>query len=261
MAMSPRLLRPRASGFDPRRISGLALWLDADNTSSLTFNGATVSEWRDLSGNGRTYSQPTAVNQPSATTDTQNGRRVLSVEHVIGNASRLVGNSATLSVTRNVSGLTMIAVARSNLNNTFRPIWHASTGTGTATRATFGVAFASPNNFFVGNRRLDADSSQSVTASFSNTNANVLSGTLDYANAAATLHQNGSSIATNSSFQTAGNTSDTDSQGTRVGSDAGDTFNWRGWIAEILVYQRVLTTAERQRVERYLGTKWDITVA
>jgi hypothetical protein len=29
MPMNPRLLRPRASGFDPRSISGLALWLDA----------------------------------------------------------------------------------------------------------------------------------------------------------------------------------------------------------------------------------------
>ncbi len=42
MPMSPRLLRPRATGFNPKSISGLKLWLDVANTSSLTFNGSTV---------------------------------------------------------------------------------------------------------------------------------------------------------------------------------------------------------------------------
>ena len=39
MAMSPRLLRPRASGFNPRSIPGLAVWLDASKASSVTLDG------------------------------------------------------------------------------------------------------------------------------------------------------------------------------------------------------------------------------
>ena len=34
-----------------------------------------------------------------------------------------------------------------------------------------------------------------------------------------------------------------------------------GYIAEIICYQRVLSTTERQTVERYLGKKWNLTVA
>jgi hypothetical protein len=35
MAMSPRLLRPRATGFSPRSIPGLALWLDASSSGDM----------------------------------------------------------------------------------------------------------------------------------------------------------------------------------------------------------------------------------
>jgi hypothetical protein len=72
MPMNPRLLRPLAGGFNPLlplSISGLELWLDSSETSTLTLNGSapsqTVSEWRDRrSGSNRLASQATAANQP-----------------------------------------------------------------------------------------------------------------------------------------------------------------------------------------------------
>ena len=65
MGMSPRLLRPRATGFNPKSISGLAAWYDASNAASITLNGSTVSQWSDLSGNGRHQVQGSAVLQPT----------------------------------------------------------------------------------------------------------------------------------------------------------------------------------------------------
>ena len=67
MPMSPRLLRPRATGFTPRSISGLVAWFDADDVSTFTLNGTAVSEWRDKSGNGYAVSQGTGNNQPDRT--------------------------------------------------------------------------------------------------------------------------------------------------------------------------------------------------
>jgi hypothetical protein len=67
MAMSPRLLRPRATGFNPKSISGLTAWFDADDASTFTLNGTAVSEWRDKSGNGYAVSQGTSNNQPVRT--------------------------------------------------------------------------------------------------------------------------------------------------------------------------------------------------
>jgi hypothetical protein len=67
-AMNPRLLRPLASGFNPltpSTIEGLELWLDASESSTLTLNATTVSEWRDRrSGSNRKAVQATALNQP-----------------------------------------------------------------------------------------------------------------------------------------------------------------------------------------------------
>jgi len=42
---------------------------------------------------------------------------------------------------------------------------------------------------------------------------------------------------------------------------AGASFPLNGYIAEIVIYSRALSVADVQRVERYLGTKWGLTVA
>ena len=88
MPMSPRLLRPRATGFNPRSIVGLYAWYDASATSSVTLNSGNVSEWRDLSGGGRHLSQGTAAQQPAYTNAGQNGKNCLTFS-AAGSGKRL----------------------------------------------------------------------------------------------------------------------------------------------------------------------------
>jgi hypothetical protein len=71
--MSPRLLRPLASGFNPKSISGLAAWYAADVASSITIVTG-VQKWADLSGNGRDLIQDTTNNQPAYNSVTLNGK-------------------------------------------------------------------------------------------------------------------------------------------------------------------------------------------
>jgi hypothetical protein len=52
------------SFWTPSQIS-TALWLDAADSSTITLNGSTVSQWSDKSGNARHATQPTAANQPA----------------------------------------------------------------------------------------------------------------------------------------------------------------------------------------------------
>ena len=54
--------------------SSLALWLDADDFSTITLNGSTVSQWDDKSGNGRHASQATLSSQPTYTANGLNGK-------------------------------------------------------------------------------------------------------------------------------------------------------------------------------------------
>lgn len=77
MPMSPRLLRPRATGFNPLSISGLAAWYDASNAASITLNGSTVSQWNDLSGNGRHQIQGSASLQPTYNASGLSGKGTL----------------------------------------------------------------------------------------------------------------------------------------------------------------------------------------
>ena len=253
MGMNPRLLRPTASGFNPKSIANLGLWLDASADSSLTFNATTVSEWRDLSGNGRHFAQGTGASQPG--TGTLNGRRVLSTT----GSQFMTGNAASLEILRNVPGATII-VAGSLSGSDAQNLVHVSSGTNAAqARALMGRNNA-VGGFCAAGRRLDANSFAGAGYS-AGTGSDVYTSLLDYANSDAFVFAGGTQQASNTSFQTDGNTSDTASLGaslfgTPLGANLGTAT-----LGEVLIYARALSATERQRVERYLGRKWGITVA
>lgn len=74
MPMNARLMLPRASGFNPKSIAGLQVWIDGNDAATFTLNGSTVSEWRDKSGNSRHFSQSTALRQPAVTAAAKSGK-------------------------------------------------------------------------------------------------------------------------------------------------------------------------------------------
>ena len=67
------------ANFSPLSLSPV-LWLDASNTSSITESSGSVSQWNDLSGNGRHATQGNATNQPTTGTVTRNGLNVISFD-------------------------------------------------------------------------------------------------------------------------------------------------------------------------------------
>jgi hypothetical protein len=263
MPMSSRLLRPRAAvstAFDPRAIANLSIWLDASVDSSLTLNGSNVSEWRDLSGNARHYSQATAANQPSLTARTLGGRRA--IDFTDTSYHLLQGNSETHGIARNISGISVFAVVQfDKADGSIRPVWFASTNANAnATRVMIGT---NVNEIAAAGRRLDTDSFSQASA-VSSAAATVMCGVFDYANSDAFVYLNGSLGGSNTFFQTNGNSANSNSLGTAIGSNNSNAFGgafFDGAIGEIAVYPRVLSTLERQAVERYLGAKWGITVA
>ena len=252
MPMNPRLLRPMARGFDPRKIANLGIWLDASDTASLTFNGSTVSEWRDKSGNARHFAQATAALQPNAVTNTINSKR--SLTFTAGDMQSATGRE----IARNVAGITLFAVVRkTNVNDGI--VWYASrNGSNSQFRCGFQV---SSGSWQAGGRRLDADSFDGVNYSAtSRLGPAVFANVYDYGNAKAFGYFNGSLLATDDPFHAAGNTSDTDSDQVSIGANVSSSA-LGGSIGEIIVYRRALTATERVTVERYLGRKWGIAVA
>lgn len=245
--------------FNPKSIANLGLWLDASADSSLTLNANTVSEWRDLSGNGRHMEQGTAVAQPIANTRTQNARRALDFQ----GGQFMLGNAASLNVLRDKPGVTAFIVGKIDQIITQQTFMN-TTRSGSDNQTRFTLDNDAPaNSWRVGGRRLDSDTFNAVTLTGSaDTNSNVLTGVLDYANSDAVLYENGSLLGSNTSFQTDGNTADTDSDYVHIGANIQGTAAFLyGFIGEVILYQRALSDAERQGVERYLGHKWGITVA
>jgi hypothetical protein len=85
--------RDSGGAFSPNILSNLALWTDASNSSSLTIDiNNNVSQWNDLSGNGRHISQATTTKRPAYVASALNSKPGLTFDGV---DDILVNTSAT----------------------------------------------------------------------------------------------------------------------------------------------------------------------
>ena len=81
--------------FSPTDISGLQLWLDANDSETITLNGSTVSQWDDKSGNDYHVTQSTASYQPTYSTAQLNGKNVVTFD---GIDDHILNDSVALSL-------------------------------------------------------------------------------------------------------------------------------------------------------------------
>lgn len=246
MAMSPRLLRPR-NAFSPRSISGLQLWLDASDAASVTLNGSTVSQWSDKSGGNRHATQGTANNQPTYTTNAVNGRPALSFDGTNDSfrSTAALGSSHSVFavVKMNVRKIAGI-VAGGNADQADLIYGDGSSAFSGTRYGAFGVARA-----VYGGGTITTSVYQVVTA--------VLSGGTLPSNLSMWTNGTGGVVTT----VTAGTAPNAKLDASiYIGTSAGNHF-LNGDIAELIFYTSALSTSNRQRVERYLGTKYGITVA
>jgi hypothetical protein len=253
-------------GFNPLSLSP-ALWLDASDSNTLydaTTGGAlvgaggTVARWEDKSGNARHATQATLANRPLRTTAAQGGKDALTFDGSNDFLQILTG----LNMLRNVTGTTVFCVWKYNvvpISGNFVAPFIVSNGTvlGTA-RLSMGTNLGT-TKIFAGGRRLDADALQRIDSIIDvNTTPFVQTAVLDYANSDIFQFINGSLQGSSTSFQTNGNTSDTNSIHIYIGSHTGASNFANIDIAEIIVFPTALSTAQRQAVERYLAQKWNI---
>jgi len=238
---------------------GLALWLDADDSGTITLNGTDVAAWADKSGNGYDMEQATAADQPAYVTGALNGKPVIRTD----GADRL--DNITSSLFRNVSVATWVAVAK----------YPVATGPGNAallmcsrgnannsTRFML-TANPSPGGQFMGvaGRRLDTDGFIPVASSTSRiVNSYFIEvGQADYANAQANHWTNGTQDMTGVAFQTAGNSDDTNPASVNVFGSTNILAPNGTEIAEAIAIEGPIPDYERQKIEGYLAHKWGLT--
>jgi hypothetical protein len=241
VAFSQAYLKPRDSASDQTDFptytgptlsvtSGLALWLDgADDSSFSYFNGSFVSQWNDKSGNNK-HATATATSSAPVRTSTKNtyaivffdGDDILTTPNVITD-----GSYTKIAVHKFLSGANM--VSSSNGPHAF---WY---GGGDVMRIYHGGDFVTQttntrNTWTIGSAEFDTSTSPYTGKIYIN-NGSSVSGTT-------------STLPGTSNIQ--------------LGGFSNGNFGTQ-YLAEVLVYNRVLTSQERTDIQTYLNNKWGIT--
>lgn len=252
-AMSPRLLRPRATGFNPKSLPGLKVWYDAANTGSMTFNGSTVSEMADLSGNGFTARQTTANNQPTYSATAANGRPRLAFD----STDSLISDATIADYFLNPTTgpvFTFIAACYSPLAADGGAISFGSDAQAN------GRVFCSTNfGFTPGSVILDTVNASGGRLLGSVTQPTAAPHIMTFFRHTSSMAWRVDGVALLSKSNASGNYSATTAK-LQIGkcADGGAVINY---FSEVLVYASALSAAQLATAERGLGRKWGISVA
>ena len=214
------------------------------------YTGDPVKQWSDKSGNARHATATSDSTRPSYATGVQNGLSAIlydALDDKLDLASPLTLTDQTIfAVVKLASTVTAATSAKALLNVVSGDACGITYGTGTGTLTNerlwwYRVYLA--NVYGKGQCAADIPAGGYVH-SFSYTNAAPL----------AEIWQNG--VAQTLVATSAGEANSTRPYTgyQRIGSAFGDH------ICELLIFPSVLSTSQRQQVERYLGNKWGITV-
>lgn len=218
---------------NPSGVTGLQLWLDADDASTFTYSSANVvSQWNDKSGNGRHASQGTVASQPLRVGYAQNGRAVV----------RFDGSNDYLTSASTISGTAFTYIA-AFMRNTTKLDQILFTQGGTSGFYSFKTASAA-NNVMYG--FATPAGLQSLTATQLNW----------YYVGSMVFNGASSFIRVGTETGVTGTTGSATQSGFGVGGSSSGVESWWGVICELAVYNRVLTSDERRGVEMYMAAKW-----
>ena len=215
---------------DPEE-NGLVLHLDASAITGLNDNDP-IETWQDLSGSGNNATQATLGNRPIYKTNVLNGQPV-----VRGDGSKHMG---LISQVQNTGSLTYFFVGNINNDSFF------FAGLGSGTSAKMGLWGSS---FFL---RLVAGDTNDSSINWTFNNNHILFTVTRDINDKVDVHFDSSNANRLYNDNTHSGTATID---TLFTGEVG-TQDLNGDIAEILIYDRALTTEEREEVEQYLGVKW-----
>jgi len=235
--------------FSPGNLSGLSLWLKAD--AGVTLSGSNVTAWADQSGNGNNASANSGE-EPTFVSSFSNSKPAIEFSGISQVMQIADANSLDFLAT---SSFIVLKYLGQGTGNNIVYVKNANNGSPTdpamyglvAKTAGGGVVSFSMN---VGGW-VDYPTSIDITNSDPKILSMIYDGTDQnvYSNGGfSDTFSIGGNIATSTGLLQIG--------GYNQSFDAAEYFN--GQIAEIIMYNRAVTTPERQQVEAYLNTKYAI---
>ena len=215
------------TSFVPTSITGCQLWLDAADSSSMTFSGSNITAWNDKSGSAN-HMGVGGTGYPFLGTTTT-GKQCI---NLVG-TNYFVKTSTTLSGAS--SSLFILTYATTNASSLY--IWDYSGN-------TKGIRSDFYYNQGVGNLFWSA-----VPFGGSNIICNII----ENVGVGCTAYFNGTSNVSQTSA------SASDNGQVKIGThNSSSGYGWVGNIQEVIFYNSALTTTDRQSVEKYLAYKWGL---
>ena len=237
--------------------SNLELWLDASNSSSITYGmSGNVLQWNDLSGKNHHFIQTDSLLQPThSSIGFNNGHAGL---HFSGNQYLENLSKTNFNFIHQLTGSTIFLVANYEIDTNITKVILDNGGMSTS-RKGFCLKFVY-NDIYIGvttgsNYSLGANSNNEAIINFP-----ILFATdMQYGRSGDDLNMqvNQSAEVTNESTMAPSYADATNNF--RLGRSVFDTSGHVGYISEVMIYNKVLSALEKLEVQRYLGKKYRIS--
>ena len=226
--------------------NGLAMWYDAGDTSTLTMNGSSVTQWNDKSGNGRNLTNGTFAAPQYNSTGYNNSYPTI-----------MFNGTTTLLSTAPIAPMPVLSA-----NGTDTTIFIVMNRQAKAPNSTaFGLGTS--DNTYV----LRDPWAESTSLVLDLGPACRLSQPFGAAgNVIYSIGRSGNTVAiystgTNIGSATGSGTLPTTSQVFSVGGSQANKGFLKSGISEFIIYNVALSTVDRQKIEGYLGHKWNLTLS
>jgi prepilin-type N-terminal cleavage/methylation domain-containing protein len=248
----------------PTDVSGLVVWLDASDLSTIFENTAGtdlaepndgVARWNDKSGAGNNVSQTTGARQPNTGVDTLAGHNVISYTRSTADCLYTTAFDGFSTGNQNHTVFFVGKDLPVNPSNANGWAWGRATTPPSATNRSsawipFGPAASNQVWYFFSNDLTDSDEVADET------------GVLAFrynSSYGRQIWRNGVLVAE----RTSGNTLSFDEpQHFSIGCfnrrNTSSAYSFSGDIAEFVAYNRALTDDEMKKIEEYLSEKWGI---
>jgi hypothetical protein len=224
--------------------SGLQLWLRAD---TVVASAGSISEWDDLSGLANNATQSVSGNRPTLSANAINS--LPAVSFATSQFFQIPAGMADLT-----SGATILALLKPTSVTAGARIIDFGNGT-----ASDNLQLQEPTTNGAALYTYNVGSSTNVTASSALTlNQFQLLSVVDNGTATATIYTDSVQQAQSTAMNSLRNITRSNNY---IGQASGGGNNYIGQIAELLVYNRGLTTTERAMLEGYLLTRYQSLLA
>lgn len=240
--------------------AALALWLDANDASTITLNGSTVSQWSDKSGNNRHVSQATTANQPTYLSTGFNGKPALSFDGVDDfmpmNNVLAIGNSQAASL----SSFAVFNFSSAPAVNRF--VFRGGAGGSPSLNTDYAVFVGSADSLYRFGTGSSTDSTawQVLPTPLASADQLIFSGVMAASSGTTgtkASYMNGT-LRASGNYAIKGPAATEAAIGALINAGAGSAF-FQGNMTEVIMTTSALSTQDRQRTEGYLAHKWGLS--